>query len=77
MCVSVYESVRKMVALRIREDGKSESDIKKQELKGDSEWRLGGRSCEFGMSGAQRLCSAQLGAEIAFAMHAVTEKLKS
>lgn len=36
---------------------------------------MGGRSCEFDMSEAQRLCSAQLGSEIALAMHAVTEKL--
>lgn len=38
---------------------------------------MGGRSCEFDMSETQTLRSAQLGAEIAFAMHAVKEKLKS
>lgn len=42
-----------------------------------SGWRLGGRSGEFDMSEVRRLCSAQLGAEIALAMGAGTEKLKS
>lgn len=53
----------------MREDSKSESDIKK-ELKGETERRLVGRSCKFDVSEAQKMHSAQLGSETA----SVTEK---